>query len=307
MRSILVLFLCLFVAGERSIVAEGQASPHVKYIVIEQGAVTPVHLRPGYTTSVRAPDDVSSVVVGNPLAFKAEHSSAEPRLVFVKPIATRAAESNLLITTKANEEISLHLISNGLAGPPAQVDFLVEFRRRQSLLITEPDGSSLFVPQTKSIRQQPATEQANEMVDPVAHVLALQEAIASPTWQGIALQVSVGQSSEVDHRMCLGFSVLNHSRQTIELLPPQIVLSGHSAKGKEIKAEPIGILDYRMTRKRLQQGERADGVVVFEPPTFKESAEKIELQLAESGKVDRPIRVPIPFVATMAGVDHEPK
>lgn len=306
MRSILLLFLCLFVAGERSIEAEGQSSPQVKYIVIEQGAVTPVHLRPGYTTSVRAPEDVSSVVVGNPLAFKVEHSSAEPRLVFVKPITTRVAESNLLITTKANEEISLHLISSGLAGSGAQVDFLVEFRRRQSLLITEPDASSLFVPQTKSGRE-PINQEANEMVDPMKSFLTLQEAIASPVWQGTALQASVGQSSEVEHQMFLGFSVLNHSQQTIELLPPQIVLSGHSARGKEIKAEPIGILDYRMTRKRLEPGERADGVVVFEAPTFKESAEKIELQLAESGKVDRPVRVPIPFVATKAGVDHESK
>lgn len=64
-------------------------------------------------------------------------------------------------------------------------------------------------------------------------------------------------------------SAAAHSRRTIELLPPQIVLSGHSAKSKEIKAEPIG--------------------------------------MGETDKVDHPVRVPIPFVATMAGVDNEPK
>ena len=72
-------------------------------------------------------------------------------------------------------------------------------------------------------------------------------------------------------------------------------------KGKEIKAEPIGIAEYRMTSKRLQPGERADGVVTFDRPTFKESAEKLELQVAESGQVDHPVRVPVPFVATSTG------
>jgi len=306
MRSQLFLILCLCAGWRTPGFTEGQATPRVKYVVIEEGAVTPVHLRPGYTTSVRLPEDVSSVVVGNPLAFKAEHSSAEPRLVFVKPITTRAAESNLLITTKTNQGISLHLISGGLGGSSAQVDFLVEFTRPQSLLITEGERPGLFVPETKSIRQS-QNQQAKETADPVTHVLALQEAIASPIWQGRTLQVGVGESSEVDHQMLLGFSVLNNSRQTIELLPPQIVLSGRSAKGKEIKAEPIGILEYRMTRKRLEPGERADGVVAFERPTFKEAEEKIELQMTESGKVDHPVRVPLPFVATKAGVDDEQK
>jgi hypothetical protein len=139
--------------------------------------------------------------------------------------------------------------------------------------------------------------------DPVAEVLAQQRAIASPLWEGTSLQVSVGGSTERDHQTILGFSVLNNSKRTIEVLPPQIALSGRASKGKgkQIKAEPIGLADYRMTSKRLLPGERADGVVIFERPTFKESAEKLELQVAESGQVDHPVRVPVPFVATSTG------
>jgi hypothetical protein len=67
----------------------------------------------------------------NPAAFKAEHSEAEPRLVFLKPITTEASESNAVITTRQGEEISLHLISAGkatadaraLAGKQADGDF----------------------------------------------------------------------------------------------------------------------------------------------------------------------------------------
>ena len=86
------------------------------------------------------------------------------------------------------------------------------------------------------------------------------------------------------------------------MLTPQVVLSGRAAKGKQIKAEPIGIGQYRLTKKRLEPGERADGIVVFARPTFKESSEKLELQIAESGQVDHPVRVPVPFVTTIAGV-----
>jgi hypothetical protein len=238
------------------------------------------------------------------MAFKAEHSESEPRLVFIKPITTKAVESNALITTKNGREINLHLISGGLVAN-AQVDFLVEFSWPRSLLVDHTATSSLWVRETKSVGSRPSAQnqQLEDATDPIAVAQAAQKAIAAPLWQGNSLKVSVGESIEVDHRMLLGFSVLNNSPQAIELLPPQIVLNGRSAsgKGKEIKAEPIAIVDYRVTKQRLEPGERADGVVVFERPTFKESAERIELQVADSGKVDRPIRVPISFVSTTAG------
>jgi len=306
LRFLLILLFGAISAAPRHV--QCQATPVVKYIILENGAVTPIHLKPGYTTSIRLPEEVSSVVVGNPLAFKAEHSAAEERLVFVKPITTRATESNALITTKSGQEINLHLISGGRTASSAQVDFMVEFRRPQSLLITPPDGPSIFVSPTKSIRP-PQLPGQQEKVEPIARLLALQQTVASPSWVGGALEVSVGESSEVDHKMLVGFSVLNNSRQPIELLPPQIVLNGPSgsAGAKQIKADPIGITDYRLTKQRLEPGERADGVVVFERPTFKESMEKLELEVAEAGQVDHPVRVSVSFVATREGVSNEAK
>jgi len=97
--------------------------------------------------------------------------------------------------------------------------------------------------------------------------------------------------------------VLNHAERTIELLPPQVALRGPStnAKNKQIKAEPVAIADYRLSSRRLAPGERADGVIVFERPPFKELGEKLELQLAQADQVDRPIFLPIPFTATNLG------
>lgn len=287
---------------------DARANPEVRNVFIEEDTVTTVYLSPGYTTSVRLPEEVSAVVVGNPLTFKAEHSESEARLVFLKPITLKPAESNALITTRSGQEISLHLISRGQAATRTRVDFLLEYRRPQSVLIGPTGGQNFFVAETKPISaiersDVPRQTSQNVRPDPVADVLRQQQGVASPLWAGATLQVNVGGSVERDHQTILGFSVLNNSKRTIEVLPPQIALSGRagSGKGNEIKAEPIGIVDYQMTSKRLEPGERADGVVIFERPTFKESAEKLELQVAESGQVDHPVRVAVPFVATSTG------
>src|SRR5882724_6464742 len=71
--------------------------------------VTILHLRRGFVSSVRLPEEVSSVVLGDPGAFKAEHSEAEPRLVFFKPTSPKPAETNALISTRTGREVSLSL------------------------------------------------------------------------------------------------------------------------------------------------------------------------------------------------------
>jgi type IV secretory pathway VirB9-like protein len=86
-----LLFISLWLAFGAAQAGEAQANPEVRNVIIEEGAVTTVRLSPGYTTSVRLPEEVSSVVVGNPLTFKAEHSESEARLVFFKPITVKPA------------------------------------------------------------------------------------------------------------------------------------------------------------------------------------------------------------------------
>ena len=139
--------------------------------------------------------------------------------------------------------------------------------------------------------------------DPVADELEAQEGISTPTWQGKELHAAVGASVRSGRQTIVGFSILNNTKETIELLPPQIELVG-SARGrkdKQIKAETIPISEYRMTNRRLAPGERADGIVIFERPAFKESAEKLDLQLARADQVDRPILLPVPFTAASQG------
>jgi hypothetical protein len=255
---------------------------------------------------VRMPEEISSVVVGNPASFKAEHSEAEPRLVFLKPITTLAVESNALITSKSGQEISLHLISAGQDAGNPTVDFLLEYEHPRSVGVNSSARPAFLIPDDGPV-SPPEMVRAivrAEKPDRLGAELEMQEAISSPAWEGRELLVAVGESSKHEHRTLLRFSVLNRSKHIVELLPPQIEFSGKATrrKGKgRIKAEPVAVSEYRMTSRRLAPGQRADGVVVFDRPSFKESSEKLQLQLAEAAQVDRPILVPVPFTPTRGG------
>jgi hypothetical protein len=125
----------------------------------------------------------------------------------------------------------------------------------------------------------------------------------NPHWQGKLLQVAVGRITEKDQQMTVEFSVLNASSKTIELLPPQIQLAGKSNEKhkKTVKADPVPIKGYTMTIRRLPPGARADGLVVFDRPSFKESREQMLLQVAQAEGVDQPVLVPVAFVAPEGG------
>jgi Protein of unknown function (DUF2381) len=303
MRVHLILIIYLLVGIVQA--QESKVIPSVTTLEIEEGTVTPLHLSPGYTTSVRLPEEISSVVIGNPATFKAEHSEAEPRLVFLKPITSQPSESNALITTKSGQEITLHLVSGGKAAANPRVDFLVEYRRQQSFLVGPSDRQSVLIAETHPVSPAATSSPPSrpEKPDLVVQALEKQKSLSTHTWEGKEVLAAVGASLKRDHQTVLCFSILNSSNRTIELLPPQVELTGigHGNRGKRIKAEPVAVLEYRMTARRLAPGERADGVVVFERPAFKESSEKLQLQLVQAEQVDRPILLPVPFTADSQG------
>ena len=113
----------------------------------------------------------------------------------------------------------------------------------------------------------------------------------------------MGRAIEKEQQLAVPFSVLNSSARTIEVLPPQIRLAGTSKDKyrKAIKAEPVAIKDYWITSRRLAPGARADGIVVFERPVFKESRERLLLAVAQAEEVDRPVLAQIAFVAPVSG------
>ena len=302
MRVHLVFFIYLVATIGTAQTEDTRVIPKIMSLPIEEGEVTLIHLGPGYTTSVRFPEEVRSVVLGNPASFKAEHSEAEPRLVFLKPITSVPSESNALVTIKSGQEISLQLVSAGKEAVNARVDFVVEYHRRRSMVVN-PETQSFVIAETRQPSTIGSPESRTPEWDPIKNGLERQRGLSTPDWKGKEILAATGESVEEHHQTILGFSVLNSSKRVVELLPPQLELSSgrHGKSGKRIKAEPVAVAEYRITTRRLAPGQRADGVVVFERPAFKESGERLQLQLAEAEQVDRPILLPVPFTAARIG------
>ena len=272
---------------------------------VDADQVLILHVRPGYVSSVRVLEEVSSVVLGDPGTFKAEHSEAEPQLVFFKATTAKPAQTNALITTKGGREISLSLVSQGKSDHSDVIDYVLNYERPRSFLITAAH-SSFVVGDTKDI----AVGDSAPATTPPEHSTASQEPLPlkavrleNPHWEGKLLRVAVGETTEREQQMAVPFAVLNASARTIEVLPPQIELAGTSKDKhrKAIKDEPVAMKDYWMSARRLAPGARADGVVVFERPSFKESNERLLLAVAQAEEVDRPVLAPIAFVAPTAG------
>ena len=262
-----------------------------------------LHLRPGYVSSVRVLEEVSSVVLGDPGAFKAEHSEAEPQLVFFKATSAKPAQTNALITTRGGHEISLSLVSQGKSDRSEPVDYVLNCERPRSFLIASTHPI-FVVGETKSVAtENQSTDTPQDKTGRQERDLLKAERIENPHWEGKQLRIAIGQTVEREQQMTVPFALLNSSARTIEILPPQIQLAGTSRNKhrKTIKAEPVAIKDFRMTSRSLAPGARADGVIAFERPAFKESRERLLLEIADAEEVDRPVLAPIAFVAPSSG------
>jgi hypothetical protein len=115
------------------------------------------------------------------------------------------------------------------------VDYVLNCERPRGFLIASTHPA-FMVGETKNVatENQP-TGTAPEKAGRQEQDLLRAERIEDPHWEGKQLQVAVGQAIEKEQQMAVPFAVLNSSARTIEVLPPQIQLSGTS-KGKHRKA-----------------------------------------------------------------------
>jgi len=281
----------------------------VATVTISPGTVTVLHLRPEFESSIRMPEEVTSVILGSPDEFKAEHNEGEPDYVYVKPITKMPAQSNLLIGTKSGQVVSLELISAGDGAPsdPQPVDFLIEYHARRSLLIaSDPEPLSTGGTDKKEPRMTPA-DPATATLDDALHQQAKINAPNWAKWDGRQIETSIGDVRQWANETSVAYSVFNDSDRAVEILPPQIQISGRRAGRKKEKpdrktiSDPLEIRDYRLSATRLEPGERADGVVEFDRPNFKESTEQLFLEIAQADQVDHPVLNRLAFTPPIAG------
>ena len=293
----------------------------VETITIHADEVTPIHLRPEFESAIHMPEAVTSVVLGSPGLFKAEHKEGEPDYVYVKPITQGPAQSNLLIATKSGEHVTLELISDGSgdAGSAQPIDFLIEYHASRGFLVSsdpgafsitkEPEGEEISGPgltkhsASASMSAAPPTSTALEAE------YDQQVKINAPEWtkwEGKQIETSIDDIRQWNNQTVVSYSIFNSSAQPVEIVPPQIQITGRQLqkkkkKGKGIISDQLEIREYRLSATRLEPGGRADGVVVFDRPNFKQSTEKLFLQIAQANQVDRPILIRLPFTPPIAG------
>jgi hypothetical protein len=288
----------------------------VATITINPREITILHLRPEFESTIRMPEEVTSVILGSPGEFKAEHNEGEPEYVYVKPITKDAVQSNLLIATRSGQHVTLELVSEGAGSPnKAQpVDFLIEYRTARSFLISS-DSQSRAKPSAPAKDEDQSFNgvkagTGSAPLSSLDEAFKQQESVNAPKWtkwEDKEIETSIGDVRQLRNETMISYCVLNNSNQPIEIVPPQIQMTGRKAtkkkkrEGKGIISDQLEIRDYRLSTTRLEPGERADGVVIFDRPNFKESTEKLFLQIAQADQVDRPLLIHLPFTPPISG------
>jgi hypothetical protein len=293
---------------------------------VDSSNVGEVHCKPLYISTIHLPEAVTSIAVGAPTLFTAEHVENEPKLVYVSPLTHDVAESNLLVALASGETISLKLISSGNSDSQYDVDFVLDYRPDKSLLafagplesgIPHPGMAAttrLASPFMKSYAGR-SSVQTLQPVSVIDAALAAEAELATPHWITAddlvrldkanatatrSIAASLGRAVQVGDTMMVSYSVLNVSRDWVQVLAPQIQLGNPVQKKpskKGILAAPVSIQDFRQNVAKLAPSERLDGVVQFSRPGFKQSRETLLLQLATADAVDHPVMIPLPFVA----------
>ncbi len=247
--------------------------PQVRSKPTADHKITTLELTAHFVTTIRVPEPVNSVVVGDPALFQVEHSEHEPELVFVKALTTENAESNLLISTAKGRQISFLLVSHGRGASSAKVDFLLCYQTAVGFLIEPEAVPFALVAQTASVSKPlsptagpiTSTAQSSGTLVPAAfNPTATQEASSQPKSDSLdsllerqkqaPLPVLYGERMEGDvkgdrlrtgisevldggQQVIVLFSVVNTSKHAIMLMPPQIQLGGKDKSGKLIKHE----------------------------------------------------------------------
>lgn len=302
--------------------AAGPATPgRVVTLTINSNEISEIHLRPQFESIIHMPEEVTSVVLGSPGEFKAEHSEGEPTYVYVKPIKSTPSQSNLLISTRSGQHVALELINDGADAPAVPVDFLIEYKTAGAFLLSranaspapssQPPNRDSAGPALPANTAKATTPPSGTPPSALELEYQMQQRVNTPAWmqwEGRQIETSIGDVRQFDNQVVVSYSIFNPTNRALEIVPPQIQLSGvivkkkkKKEKGKDIIADQLEIRDYRLSATRLEAGARADGVVLFDRPNYKQSTEKLLLQLAQADKVDQPVLIRLPFTPPIAG------
>lgn len=310
MRIVRYLLMLIVTAGLATAQTADNGNRNTAKTVFEERPAT-LWLAPHVTTTIRLPEPVNSVIVGDSNLFQAEYSPNERLLVFARPVISTFAESNLVISTSSGRRFIMLLRSVGpTATDKSKVDLFVICKVSGGFFI-EDTFPSAVISETTTLGNAAAAEtrrggnehaKKENAVD-LDEIVGRERSRPAEHLFGDRVRVAVGEVIEDGSRLIVSFSVINRESDKIELVPPQVQLAGQAKSGifgraRWTTVQQLPVQVYRMTQRTLAPGERVDGVVVFERPAIKQSNENLMLQIADSGSIDRPTLAPIQFRAT---------
>jgi hypothetical protein len=314
MRNILWIGILVVASGPLAAQTNSFSNHRASKSVLE-GRPTTVRVAQHVTTTIRLPEPVRSVVLGDSNAFQAEYSPNEPLLVFVRPTASAQAQTNLVISTVYGRQFILLLKSLGTSANEIEtaVDLLVTGKAAELHFIEDAFPSSVIsetvaLNRASGARPRPETNKTivqseSESGSRLDEILKRQRQAKMERLYGEGIRVGIAAVSEDGQRLIVPFSVLSSKSKPAELVPPQVQLSGPTKPGvlrhhRSAVAEQLPVETYQMTGRRLDPGGRIDGVVIFERPRVKQSTEELLLEIADSAAIDQPTLAPIPFRPT---------
>jgi len=303
MRNTFYILLLLILSGSLAAQTKNTRAWNGSKIVFE-GQPAGIRLAPHVTTTIRLPEAVNSVIIGDSNQFQAEYSPNEPALVFARSVGSNVAQTNLVISTVRGRQFILLLKTLGPVGDKTEsaADLLVICQASGPHFIEESSPSAL-IPETVSldgVKPHKATSPGDNAGISLDEIVDRQRLQKIENLHGDRIRVGIGRVIESGSRLIVSFSVVNSHGAMIELVAPQIQLAGQTKSGilhrrRWTSVQQIPVQDFRLTQRRINPGARADGVVVFERPAIKQSSEGLFLQIADSAAIDQPVLVPINF------------
>ncbi len=304
-------------------------APRILHEQPDAGSPRRVYMLPHFATTVRMRDAVQSIVLGDKTLFRADYDEGDASLVIVHALTAEPAQTNLEITTVSGQQAILWLVSDEHA--QASVDFALQYgtpgsSTPGSFWRPESKSPSLLISQTVSLDPEIGGQENHPSLRAVSlpgvrtvdtdpntrleDLLKKQEQAPLPKLYGQHpgpvkdnnhLKAGVSEVIDGGGTVIVLFSVINTAPHAIALLAPQVQLGGQ-VKKKWTTSDQLPVLAYRLDRERLEPGGRANGVIVFDRPSFKQAKQSLFLQQADSGAVDQPALAPIGFgVSTEKG------
>src|SRR2546427_391530 len=202
MRKVLYVSWLILLSGSLSAQTQNAQNRNASKRVFE-GQPASIRLAPHVTTTIRLPEAVNSVVLGDYNRFQAEYSPKEPLLVFARPTASDIAETNLVISTVFGRQFILILRSLGVSTDQGQagVDLLVTCQAAGVRFIEETSPPGL-ISETLNLSSAPhlgspgTASESGESRLAVDEILKRQRNQRMDKLYGDRIHVGIGQVSE---------------------------------------------------------------------------------------------------------------